>query len=527
MMLRLTSLLLSSGQFCRSLSLESMYSEARQVRALHGPELAQPLYEEILSINRHDTTAATRIAASPAATHLHRKLGRVGDGEQRRRFVKLLQSMHYRPSTIADLVFSSDPNGASKAKMSSAPLYLQPLRAGSPPPPLPTCPLSACIHLLLLAVCVPIETCTQILGGEIVQLMQDLGIAFPLDNLLVPHCHVMPVAVSEGTIYIATDLHPNVLSITNFDSGSNSDFDDEGPVMYIGPDSLALSDHWCSLQNPSANDTIVDIGTGSGIQALSLAARSGGAVTVKCVDINPRALRLARLNFEWNGFEEPQLFLGSINEPVGNVFENDTSPARPWKELLGSATYLVSNPPFLPVPTHDPVVSKRYGLFSSGGSNGEAFLESLVTLAPEILEPESATMAIVSEFMNPDEDFGHRLKSWWSSGNSRRLCAKAVLFTNQEAMESVTYARRRADGRKEMILWEEHLQKEGITSISPGFLFLKCRGSLDEQGDIPSSPTVGIETYLVPRTADGSIWTPHNAHARNFTRKILTDKSFL
>jgi methylase of polypeptide subunit release factors len=535
MILLLTLLILLSGRgVCNSLSLESMYSEARRVRALHGPEQARSLYQEILSRNHHDRTAATRIAADPTAIDHHNQLGRVGNIKQRRRFVTLLQSMNYHPSAIADIVFSIDRDKAAKAKISSAPLYLQPLRAGLPSPPTPSCPLSACIQLLLLAATVPIETCTQLLGDELVHLMQELGIAFPLDNLLVPYCHVMPVAVAERTIYIVTDLHPNVLSITKFTGRTtNSQFDgDESPVMYIGPDSLALVDHWCSIQNPSPRDVILDVGTGSGIQALTLAARSHGNVTVHCVDINPRALRLTRLNFEWNGFDTPSLFLGNVNGAVGQVFESDICVPRcqPWKELLGStATFLVSNPPFLPVPIDDPVISERYGLFSSGGSSGEAFLESLVALAAEVLAPESWKMAIVSEFMNPDADFDQRLKGWWRRRNTkRRLLAKAILFTNQEAVDSSKYARRRADDPEEIIRWTEHLQKERISSISPGLLFLKCLGRTDESSDATTGGSVvDYVHYLVPKTAEGSIWTPHNPHARKSTRKTLTDLSFL
>lgn len=586
------------GGVCSSLSsslpLESLYSKARQVRVLHGPDEARPFYQEIVLRNQNDHTAATLIGADPKAMDHHNQLGRLGTIEQRRRFVELLQSINYHPIAIADLIFSnrSSDDGqnkvvVSKAKISSAPLYLQPLRAGYPCPPLPSCALGVCIQLLLLAVSIPIETCKHLLGDELVYLIEELGIAFPLDDnqqqqkqLLVPYCHIMPVTVQvderstrrrRRTMYIATDLHPNVLSITKFHppttigrtSPDQPILDDkESPVMYIGPDSLALVDHWCTLQSPSGHDTIVDVGTGSGIQALTLAARCQqqnvdddvALPVIKCVDINPRALRLTKLNFEWNGFTVPDMFIGNIIEGVGRRFESTDETTRPlqsWTDLLGtpSTTFLVSNPPFLPVPIDDPVISERYGLFSSGGSSGEVFLKNLVALASEILatdEDSSSTMAIVSEFMNPNRDFHQRLEGWWSRSknnqSNRRLRAKAILFTNQDAVDSATYAQRRADSPIETIRWKEHLANERITSISPGFLFLKCRGRvMDNQSDddcddsahvtVPlSSSTTNIVDFvhcLVPKTDEGSIWTPHNLYCRKITQQILRDNSFL
>ena len=256
---------------------------------------------------------------------------------------------------------------------------------------------------------------------------------------------------------------------------------------------------------------------------MSLALRSSGKAKVKCVDINKRALRFTKFNFECNDFEAPSLILGNINSPSGRIFESE-SPPKSWKELLrNSATYVVCNPPFLPVPDKDDVISSRYGLFSSGGSNGEDVLKSIIRLAPALLDryDPTATIAIVSEFMNPNVDFELRLSSWWSDSTP----AKALLLTNKEALDASTYAQRRADGMEELSKWEHHLQQEGIKSISPGLLLLKRDSFI---GDTKSenktksasrdTPFVDLTQHFVPKTPEGSIWTPTNLHARNFTR---------
>ena len=239
--------------FNDALSLQSLYSEARRVRALQGHDRALPLYQEILALNPNDATAATRIAADPRSTTNHDAFGDGGDRAQRLGFTKLLESFGFNRDSIADFIFAHDAEKAAKAKRSSAPLFLQPLRAGSRLPPPPTSPLGACIQLLLLSVCLPTNCCIDLLGNDFVELLECLGIAFVSrgendadgnDGLVVPYTHVFPVTVSGETVFLATDLHPNVLSLTSVGnskystSGNDGNPDDNGSVMYIGPDSL-------------------------------------------------------------------------------------------------------------------------------------------------------------------------------------------------------------------------------------------------------------------------------------------------
>ena len=239
--------------FNASLSLQSLYSQARNVRTLRGHDQALPLYQEILRQNPNDVTAATRIASDEQSAQRHAAFG--GSRSDKLRFVELLESFGFHKNSIADLVFASDTTKAAGAKRSSAPLFLQALRAGMRPPPAPDCALGACIQLLLMAVCLSEKTCVDLLGGEFVQLLQTLGLAYVSNNtvngdgLLVPHVHVCPVTVGEKTLYLATDLHPNVLSLTTIggikdDSStitSDSSTEDDGAVMYIGPDSLSVN----------------------------------------------------------------------------------------------------------------------------------------------------------------------------------------------------------------------------------------------------------------------------------------------
>src|SRR5438270_327403 len=66
-------------------------------------------------------------------------------------------------------------------------------------------------------------------------------------------------------------------------------------------------------------DRALDVGTGSGVQAL-LAARH--AREVVATDVNPRALAYAELNAALNGFTNLECRAGSMFEPVaGETFD--------------------------------------------------------------------------------------------------------------------------------------------------------------------------------------------------------------
>ena len=61
-----------------ALEVDTLYSQARQVRALDGHIAAQHLYQQILKLNPNDATAATRIAACVSSPQRHDQLGEVG-----------------------------------------------------------------------------------------------------------------------------------------------------------------------------------------------------------------------------------------------------------------------------------------------------------------------------------------------------------------------------------------------------------------------------------------------------------------
>eukprot|EP00978_Attheya_sp_CCMP212_P010284 scaffold24807_cov53-Attheya_sp.AAC.1 len=303
-----------------------------------------------------------------------------------------------------------------------------------------------------------------------------------------------------------------------------------------------------------------------------------------CVDINARALSFVKFNALLNGFDdgrvqvlqgdliqlqqafttqrsphnistttttlshdapkETQKFWHSLKQPhalfpKGCTSSNETI-ARPYDIIL-------ANPPFIPVPpdiegangetntkeadgsvlfqTDDNArreISRRYGLFSSGGSDGENVLISVIQVASKLLAMKEGLLAIVSEYMNPPmpstpsrdlKDDTNRNRSdvlnvcqkmqyWWEIAS--HCSAKGILLTNEFPLSALEYARRRANDASEWHSWEQHLIACNITTISPGLLFVRTE---------EEASGLDLHHSITPKTDKGSIWTPNNFKA--------------
>lgn len=122
----------------------------------------------------------------------------------------------------------------------------------------------------------------------------------------------------------------------------------EGVVLGVGGASTTLAG--LTVRTPVVS--ALDVGTGSGIQALHAAQH---ATRVSATDLNPRALLCARLTLALSDAPAADLYEGSLFEPVGDE------------------TYdlIVSNPPF--------VISPGARLtYRDGGMGGDDLCRTLV-----------------------------------------------------------------------------------------------------------------------------------------------------
>lgn len=135
----------------------------------------------------------------------------------------------------------------------------------------------------------------------------------------------------------------------------------EDHVLGVGGASLTL----CGLAFQSSVDSVLDLGTGCGIQAMHA---SRHARRVVATDISRRALFFASLNARLNLIESIEFRLGSLYEPVaGERFDR-----------------IITNPPFVITPRRDDVPAYEY---RDGGVVGDAIVEAVVTGAAAHLEP--------------------------------------------------------------------------------------------------------------------------------------------
>ncbi|QMU67231.1 methyltransferase [Streptacidiphilus sp. P02-A3a] len=131
---------------------------------------------------------------------------------------------------------------------------------------------------------------------------------------------------------------------------------------------------------------VLDLGTGSGVQALH-AARHGAAVVA--TDVNARALHFTRLTAALSGLTNIETRQGSLFEPVaGEAFD-----------------LVVSNPPFVISP------GGRF-TYRDGGMPGDELCRGLVSAAGQHLEPGGYCQLLANWQHVRGEDWRSRIADW-------------------------------------------------------------------------------------------------------------------
>ncbi|HEY2341846.1 MAG TPA: peptide chain release factor N(5)-glutamine methyltransferase [Chthoniobacteraceae bacterium] len=138
------------------------------------------------------------------------------------------------------------------------------------------------------------------------------------------------------------------------------------------PETEQLVEYLCDLPWPE-NPRLLDVGTGSGVIALSLAARFPNA-QLHAVDLSPDALALARENAERLGIPDRIHFIqGHLLDPVEGDF-NLIVANLPYV-AAGDAAQLA------PELQHDPPIALY------GGPTGDELIRELIDAAPPHLQP--------------------------------------------------------------------------------------------------------------------------------------------
>lgn len=156
-------------------------------------------------------------------------------------------------------------------------------------------------------------------------------------------------------------------------------------VLGVSPASISLAD----LSIPDHVGRALDLGTGSGVQALHLARHADRVVAT---DLNPRAVELARLTMDLNGLDVT-VRSGSLYEPVH----------RERFDLV------VSNPPYVMSP---PAPEGRRLVYREGDFRGDGLVRAVVRGAREHLA-EGGVLQVLANWADIDgQDWKEGLAGW-------------------------------------------------------------------------------------------------------------------
>ena len=282
-------------------------------------------------------------------------------------------------------------------------------------------PLSLLVRLFLARERLPVATAARALGPVDPHELAGTGLIAVRDGFVRTRFGLQPF---DGLV-VASDRTAERLRANH--------------VVQIGPATRTLA----SLTVRGRVEAALDLGTGSGVQAF-LAARH--CERVVGVDLNPRALRLARLNAALNEVENVEWRRGDLFEPVQS-------------ERFG---LVVANPPFIISPVHELT-------YRDGGLGGDELSRQVVAGAARHLREGGFASILCSWLLPPDR---------WLEDSG---CDVLVLELASDG--PVTYAMRwnGLPGRKPAAVaaaaepWLADYRARGIESISTGAVVIRKR----------------------------------------------------
>lgn len=220
-------------------------------------------------------------------------------------------------------------------------------------------------------------------------------------------------------------------------------------VTGVGGASLTLA----SATPRTPVGTVLDLGTGCGVQALH-AARHARAVTA--TDVAPRALAMARATF-------------ALNDLHVELLDG------PWLAPVGGRRFdlIVSNPPFVPGPARVDYV------YRDSGQAGDDALAALVRALPAHLEPGGVAQLLGSWLHVRGEDWPDRVRSWLPDGVDAWIVQREV---TDPALHVGTWQRdagldlRSPAARAQAAAWLDWLAGQKVEAVGFGFLTLRRTG---------------------------------------------------
>ena len=260
--------------------------------------------------------------------------------DDREGVAQLREVLHGAGFTAEAVQQALTTDGAFSRNPEDFPLYLRLM---------PESRLATLVKLFFLGVRVPRDEAAQALAPLALERVERIGI----------------VRLEGGEAFSTVEISPTEDFLFAYDHPEYG-LDRPDHVLGMSPPTKVLA--CLTVRRPV--ERALDVGTGSGLQALLAAQHSARVVAV---DINPRALAFARFNAALNGFENVETREGSVFEPVeGEQFD-----------------LIVSNPPYVISPETDYI-------YRDSGLPGHSFCEGLVKRMPEFLREGGYAHVLVS-----------------------------------------------------------------------------------------------------------------------------------
>ncbi|MEV7089434.1 class I SAM-dependent methyltransferase [Streptomyces sp. NPDC093085] len=251
---------------------------------------------------------------------------------------------------------------------------------------------------------------------------------------------------------------------------------EEGVVLGVGGASTTLAG--LTVRTPVGS--ALDVGTGSGIQALHAAQH---ATRVTATDLNPRALGFTRLTLALSGAPAADLREGSLFAPVGEE------------------TYdlIVSNPPF--------VISPGARLtYRDGGMGGDDLCRTLVQQTGDHLNAGGYAHFLANWQHVEGEEWQDRLRSWVPRGCDAWIVQREVQDVTQYAE---LWLRDSGDHRSDPAAyaarydaWLDEFEARGTKAVGFGWISLRKSGAAE--------PSIVIEEW--PHSVEQPLGESVRAH---------------
>jgi methylase of polypeptide subunit release factors len=270
--------------------------------------------------------------------------------------------------------------------------------------------------------------------------------------------HILDLFLKSGMVEEKDGSFVSAVRISPF--SGNLVLSDPGAVMsgsvrqdtVLWPNPTTMTCFHLAMQTPV--ETTLDLGTGTGVLALTAAPHSGRVVAT---DLNPRAGEFCRFNAALNGYSNIEFREGSAYEPVrGERFD-----------------LILANPPFFVTPSVRRV-------FSDNSMELDGFCRTLVRKAHEHLV-EGGYCQMLAEWVQIEgQPWRDRLSEWfngigcdaWVLSSYMRSSLDYTLIRQQEDREALHDSEAQAALTK---TWRTYFESRRVEAIFGGMIVLRRR----------------------------------------------------